>query len=131
MKKNKFKNLEEIISLCKEELEEGDNDEIGAYFDYEDLKEFYDLFNEFKKIERENKIKEGYLELIHGISFDYDGCNTIKSLKELIDELDALAVKALKNDDKSVMYWTAVDLKNGIEKGKNVLFEEVETDEKS
>lgn len=124
MKKNRFKNLEEIISLCKEELEESDNEEIGAYFDYEDLKEFYDLFHEFKKIERENKIKEGYLELIHGISFDYDGCNTVKSLKELIDELDALAVKGLKNDDKSVMYWTA-------EKGKNVLFEEVETDEKS
>lgn len=131
MKKNKFKNLEEIISLCKEEFEEGDNEEVGAYFDYEDLKEFYDLFHEFKKIERENKIKDGYLELIHGYSFDYDGCNTVESLKSLIDELDDLAVKALKNDDKTIMYWTAVDLKKGIEKGKNILFEEVEGDEKS
>lgn len=125
MRKNKFKNLKEIISLCEEDLQEDKNKEIGAYFDFEDLKEFYELFHEFKKIERNNRIKDGYLELIHGISYDYDGCNTVESLKKLIDELDDLTVKALKNDDKSIMYWTAVDFKNGIEKGKNVLFEEV------
>lgn len=84
------------------------------------------ILQELEQTQRSNRIKDGYLELIHGISFDYDGCNSVKSLKELIDELDDLAIKALKNDDKSVMYWTAVDLKKGIEKGKNVLFEEIE-----
>ncbi len=89
------------------------------------------ILQELEQTQRNNRIKDGYLELIHGISFDYDGCNTIKTLKELIDELDDLTVKALKNDDKSVMYWSAVDFKKGIEKGKNVLFEEVENDEES
>ena len=84
------------------------------------------VLKELEQLERENNIKDGYLELIHGLSYDYDGCTTVKSLKKLIDELDDLTVKALKNDDKSVMYWTAVDLKKGIERGKNILFEEVE-----
>lgn len=84
------------------------------------------VLKELEQLERENNIKDGYLELIHGLSFDYDGCNTVKSLKELIDELDKLTVQALKSDDKSIMYQTADDVKNGIEKGKNILFEEVE-----
>lgn len=125
MKKNKkFKNLEEIVSLCKEEIEEK-NENIGAYMDYEDLKELNDLLYEFKKIKRQNKIKDNYLKLIYDIGYDYDGCNTVKSLKELIDELIDLAVKGIRNDDKSVMYWTAIDFKNGVERGKNILFEEV------
>lgn len=33
------------------------------------------------------EIMEKYLELIIDLGFDYDGCNTIESLKELINEL--------------------------------------------
>lgn len=32
-------------------------------------------------------IMEKYLELICDLGYDYDGCNTIESLKELVDEL--------------------------------------------
>lgn len=105
------------------------------YSTMDGLKEYVEAIDtisqELEQIDRQNRIKDGYLGLIHGISYDYDGCNSVKSLKELIDELDDLTVSALKNDDKRIMYWKAVDLKKGIERGKNVLFEEVETDEKS
>ena len=103
------------------------------YATMDGLKEYVEaidfVLKSLEQAERSSKIKEGYLELIHGLSFDYDGCNTVKSLKELIDELDGLAIKGLKNDDKSMMYMSAVDFKKGIIKGKNVLFEEVEDEE--
>ena len=105
------------------------------YSTMDGLKEYVEaidfILQKLEQLDRHNRIKDGYLELIHDISLDYDGCNTVESLKSLIDELDDLAVRGLKNDDKSVMYWTAVDFKKGIEKGKNILFEEVKTDEKS
>lgn len=37
---------------------------------------------------------EEYLDLIYDISVDYDGCNTVESLKELIDEMVDLTKKA-------------------------------------
>ena len=37
------------------------------------------------------EIMEKYFELIIDLGFDYDGCNTIESLKTLIDELVHLA----------------------------------------
>ena len=77
-----------------------------------------------RNLQRQIIIKNNYLDLIWQIGYDYDGCNTIKSLKELIDELIDLATKGLKNDDKSIMYIGA----NGI--NKNILFEKVDnTDE--
>ena len=60
-----------------------------------------DLYNKEK---RQNKIKDEYLKLICDIGFDYDGYEKSESLKELIDELVDLAKKAIKNDDKSVVY---------------------------
>lgn len=36
------------------------------------------------------------LELICDIGYDYDGCNSVESLKELIDELVDLASQGLK-----------------------------------
>jgi hypothetical protein len=35
-----------------------------------------------------------YLELIHDLAYDYDGCRTIESLKSLIDEIVDYANKA-------------------------------------
>lgn len=60
-----------------------------------------DLYNKEKK---KNKIKDEYLKLICDLGFDYDGYEESESLKELIDELVDLAKKAIKNDDKSVVY---------------------------
>lgn len=37
-----------------------------------------------------------WLELIYDISIDYDGCNTIESLKELIDEMREYTINARK-----------------------------------
>lgn len=67
--------------------------------------------------ERQLKIKNEYLKLIIALGFDYDGFNTVEGLKALIDELVRLAIKALKNDDKSTMYV-------GNEE-KNILFETI------
>ena len=78
------------------------------------------LEEKIKKLERQIKIKDSYLDLIWMIGYDYDGCNTVDSLKDLIDELTDLALKAKKNDDKSVMY-------NGGDWGEplNILFEKL------
>lgn len=54
--------------------------------------------------ERKLAIKDEYLKLIIDIGYDYDGFNTVESLKELIDELVGYADKALKNDDKTETY---------------------------
>jgi hypothetical protein len=35
------------------------------------------------------------LDIMWGIGFDYDGCNTVKSLKELIDELMDMTKEAM------------------------------------
>lgn len=37
------------------------------------------------------EIMEKYLELIYDLGYDYDGCNDVKSLKGLIDEMCRLA----------------------------------------
>ena len=34
-----------------------------------------------------DEIMERYFEIIIDLAFDYDGCNTVKGLKDLIDEL--------------------------------------------
>jgi flagellar biosynthesis/type III secretory pathway protein FliH len=69
--------------------------------------------------EKTIKIKDEYLKLIDNLLIDYDGCKTVKSLKELIDETREYIHKALKNDDKSVI---TVNSK----KKFNILGEEVE-----
>lgn len=65
------------------------------------------------------KIKDEYLQLIDFLLVDYDGCNTVESLKELIDETRDYIHKALKNDDKTVIY-------EGMKNKFNILHEEVE-----
>lgn len=47
-----FKNLEEIIELCKEELENNDEN-VHATLDLEDLKELQKLINKYKELEKE------------------------------------------------------------------------------
>ena len=76
------------------------------------------------ELERKLKIKNEYLGLICDFGYDYDSCNTVESLKELIDELVDLAKKGLKNDDKSIMYMSA-DMKTNY----NILHERIENNE--
>ena len=120
-------NIHKAMEMLKEIREEYSTmDSLKDYVVAIDL-----ILQELEQSMRSNRIKDGYLELIHGLGFDYDGCNTVKSLKELIDELDDLTIKALKNDDKNIMYMSACDFKKGMIKGKNILFEEIENNEES
>lgn len=53
-------------------------------------------------LERQVKIKDKYCQLIIDLGFDYDGFNTVDSLKGLIDELVSYAQRAVECDDKGV-----------------------------
>lgn len=87
---------------------------------YETQKEQFDLiYNYIEKIERQNEIKDAYLDIIYDIGVDYDGCNTIKSLKELIDEFMKWAKFAMDNNDREPMFVGARD------KEFNILHEEL------
>lgn len=65
-------------------------------------------------LERQVKIKDEWCQLIVDLGFDYDGCNTVESLKGLIDELVDYAHKAIICDDVSVAYVGADDKKSNI-----------------
>ena len=49
-----------------------------------------------KYLQRELDIKNEALKLIKAIAYDYDGFNDIDSLKGLIDDLRAIAIRGLK-----------------------------------
>lgn len=70
--------------------------------------------------ERIIKIKDEYLKLIDFLLIDYDGCKSVETLKELIDETRDYIHKALNNDDKSAIYSAG----NG--KSSNILGEVIE-----
>ena len=63
-------------------------------------------------------IMEKYLELIYDLGFDYDGLNTVKSLKALINELVHYASLGRARNITEVIYEN-----NG--KKYNILMEEV------
>lgn len=65
-------------------------------------------------LERQIKIKDEWCQLIIDLGFDYDGLNTVESLKDLIDELVDYAHKAIICDDVSVVYVGADDKKSNI-----------------
>lgn len=79
--------------------------------------------SEIEELKRQIKIKNEYLQLIHDIGYDYDGYNTVDSLKKLIDELISLVNKAYKCDDKTVMY---IGGGKEVTKKFNILHEEIE-----
>lgn len=57
-----------------------------------------------QELERKIKIKDAYLKLIYYIAFDYDGCNTVKDLKSLIDEIKKYSDLAIDSDDTTPIY---------------------------
>lgn len=78
-------------------------------------------------IKRQLKIKNEYLEMIYAVGFDYDGLDTVESLKQLIDQMCDYAIKGIKNDDKTVFSGGKIgDLDFGIP--KNILGEELDYD---
>lgn len=83
---------------------------------------FNELFNEVEENQGMIIIMEKYLELIHDLAFDYDGCNTIEGLKKLIDELDRYARLGRCCNTNSPIYV------NG-DKYYNILNEELEKGE--
>ena len=70
-------------------------------------------------LDEQIKLKNAYCQLIVDLGFDYDGYNSIESLKSLIDELVGYAQKAIDNDDKTAIY---VD-EDGHE--QNILLEDI------
>ena len=74
-------------------------------------------FNDCER--RKIKIKDEYLRLIDMFLVDYDGCKTVETLKELIDETREYIRKALDNDDTSVI------TENSLKKKFNILHEEI------
>ena len=56
------------------------------------MKHWYD--KEFKGIVCEPNCADEWLELLWEIALDYDGCRTVESLQELIDELVEISKKA-------------------------------------
>ena len=91
------KKTEEYIRSLEKKIKELEENYIPKSLVRENIKEL-------EKKDREIQIKNNYLDLIWQIGYDYDGLNKVESLKELIDELVDYAIKAKKNDDKSVIY---------------------------
>lgn len=77
------------------------------------------LVHKNKKLKEETTIMGNYLELIADLSFDYDGCNSIKSLKKLIDELNRIANLGIECNLREPIY---------VNRGKkyNILQQEIE-----
>ena len=76
---------------------------------------------EIEQLKRQIKIKDEYLKLIYGIGFDYDGLDgSVEGLKSVIDSLVDYAIKALNNDDKTIIYGCSDDSIK-----RNILLEEI------
>lgn len=76
-----------------------------------------------KALERQIEIKDAYCNMIYMLGVDYDGFNTVESLKLLIDELVNCAERAYRSDDKYVVGESFGG------KCYNILYEEVEKPE--
>ena len=83
-----------------------------------------DVLDERDLLKRQIEIKDSYLSLMWDLGVDYDGWDTVDSLKSLIDDLVDYAKKAVKNDDKYAVY------QGGNGKYFNILREEVEKEDK-
>lgn len=96
------------------------NEETGMAESSEEYKEVMDrVLRRLEQLERQIEIKNAYLDMIYDVGIDYDGCNTIKSLKELIDEFMKWAKFAMENNDTECMFIGAND------KEFNILHEEL------
>lgn len=69
-------------------------------------------------LKRQIKIKDEYLSLIWAIGHDYDGCESPKELKRLIDGLVDYSKKAESCDDTTPIY-------GAVNRKYNILMEEL------
>lgn len=91
MNNEDINNLEEIINLCKEEVNNNDKN-ITATLDLEDLKSLKNLLTRYKQLEEENKSKQKayddcYCEYKHYKQFDSIPTSLIKEKIEELEEL--------------------------------------------
>lgn len=68
-----------------------------------------ELQKENEQLKRQIKIKDEYNQLIWEIATDYDGYTKAEDLMGLIDDLIDYSSKAIRSDDKSVIYTTFKD----------------------
>lgn len=78
------------------------------------------VLEENKRLDREIQIKNAYLDLLTFIACDYDGYESPKDLKKLIDGLVSYAEKACRCETDTVEFIGA----DG--KDYNILYEEIE-----
>ena len=116
-----FKNLKEIIELCRLEIDEG-NENINATLDYEDLKELFYLLESYQQEKEKNK------KLIYRIDNvrnklelgDYYNCqDAADDLTKLLEEIELSRTKI--EEEKRVLEIMQNELKKEIEVLKNKL----------
>lgn len=105
-----IKNLEEIINLCKEEINNNDKN-ITAILDLEDLKSLENLLTRYKQLEEENKRIKSFD--IYKLVEDWETGQLIpvSKVKEKIEELKG--TEELLSDEQG--YWGGSDLLAKIE----------------
>lgn len=79
---------------------------------------------ENRNLQREIDIKNSYLQMIKDVAFDYDGCEDIDGLKNLVDELSYYASLALNSNDTEPIYTSC---SNGVKINGNILMEDLES----
>ena len=89
-----FKNLKEIIELCKDELENNDEN-VNATLDFEDLKELQNLINKNKELEKERD----------GIYADYQELGKEKLELETMVELMSSTIHQLAVNNDIAKYF--------------------------
>ena len=94
MNNEDINNLEEIINLCKEEVNNNDKN-ITATLDLEDLKSLKNLLTRYKQLEEENKSKQKayddcYCEYKHYKQFDSIPKSKVKEKIEELKEKTAM-----------------------------------------
>lgn len=92
------------LELVEEFLNKVKHDGVDCFLLGKYCEAIKNVSEENKLLKRQNKIKDKYCELIYELGFDYDGLNTVESLKGLIDDLVDYAKKSIKNDDNSFVF---------------------------
>ena len=113
------------LELVEEFLSKKNLDGIDKFLLEKYMDAIKSVLEENKLLKRQNKIKNEYCSLIWNLGIDYDGFNTVGSLKGLIDDLVDYAKKSIKNDDNSCMFEGMNDTKY------NILREKIDEPRKS
>jgi len=108
--------------LQQENTELKDKLSLANQMNENNYERYCESLKENQKLQYQIEIMEKYLELIVDLGFDFDGCNTVESLKGLVEELVHLASLARACNLTETIY------ENGGKK-YNILHEEIENNE--